>query len=68
MANCAQPGTRTTANPELAFVLVEQVDEDGLCSYTNLLGSKLDRENMRGRRGRQTRKQGSVDCRAPGKR
>ena len=68
VANCAQPGTRTTANPELGFVLVEHVDEDGLCSYTNLLGSKLDRENMRGRRGRQTRKQGSVDCRAPGRR
>lgn len=57
VTSCAQPGTRTTADPELGFVLMELVDEDGLCSYTNPLGSKLDRENMRGQRGRQTRKQ-----------
>lgn len=57
VTSCAQPGTRTTADPGLGFVLVGQVDEDSLCSYMIPLGNKLDRENTRGRRGRQTRKQ-----------
>ena len=52
-----QPRTRTTADPGLGFVLVGQVDEEGLCLYMIPLGNKLDRENMRGWRGRQTRKQ-----------
>ena len=37
--------------------MVGQVDEDGPCSYMIPLGNKQDRENTRGRRGRQTRKQ-----------
>lgn len=57
VTSCVQPRTRTTADPGLGFVLVGQVDEEGLCLYMIPLGNKLDRENMRGWRGRQTRKQ-----------
>lgn len=33
VTSCVQPRTRTTADPGLGFVLVGQVDEDGLCLY-----------------------------------